>query len=195
MPGNLCLDMAAILDIPEVRQRVSRLSVAEYHRLDEFNENGRRTELIRGIRIEKMSKSPLHRIITSLLYKLFAAQLPSGFSVWKEEPLTLADSEPEPDITVTRGTESDFATSHPKTAELVIEVAVSSPALDRQNASLYAEAGVKEYWIVLGTERRVEVYRQPDGGRYQEMRVVNAGETIECVGLPGVRIQVADLFG
>lgn len=186
--------MAAILDIPEVRQRVSRLSVAEYHRLDEFNENGRRTELIRGILIEKMSKSPLHRTIASLLYKLFSAQLPRGFSVWKEEPLTLADSEPEPDIAVTRGAESDFATSHPTTAELVVEVAVSSATLDRQNAALYAEAGVKEYWIVLGPERRVEVYRQPLNGRYQETRVVGMDETLECVGVPGVRIHVSDLF-
>ena len=41
--------MTSILEIPEVRQRVSQLSVEEYHRLDEFNINGRRTELIRGI--------------------------------------------------------------------------------------------------------------------------------------------------
>jgi hypothetical protein len=47
--------MAAILDIPEVRARLSRLSVDEFHRLDEFNENGRRTELIRGLVIEKIS--------------------------------------------------------------------------------------------------------------------------------------------
>src|SRR5262249_27946062 len=96
--------MSAILEIPEVRQRVSPLSVEEYHRLGEFNENGRRTELIRGIVIEKMSKSPLHRILASRLYNLFLAQLPNGFSVWKEEPLTLSDSEPEPDITVVQGT-------------------------------------------------------------------------------------------
>src|SRR5690349_5199692 len=100
--------MAAILEIPEVRQRLSRLSVEEYHRLDEYNERGRRTELIRGLVIEKMSKSPLHRTITSLLYKLLQSQLPAGYSVWKEEPLTLPDSEPEPDISVTRGTEKDF---------------------------------------------------------------------------------------
>jgi hypothetical protein len=41
---------------------------------------------------------------------------------------------------VVRGSESDFRTAHPKTAELAIEVAVSSPELDRENASLYAEA-------------------------------------------------------
>jgi len=41
--------MAGILELPEVRNRVSPLTVDEYHRLDEFNEKGRRTELIRGI--------------------------------------------------------------------------------------------------------------------------------------------------
>src|SRR5438552_9993877 len=100
--------MAAILEIPEVRQRLSRLSVEEYHRLDEFNENGRRTELIRGFVIEKMSKSPLHRTIASILYDLLAAQIPPGYSVWKEEPLTFVDSEPEPDISVTAGSKRDF---------------------------------------------------------------------------------------
>ena len=108
--------------------------------------------------------------------------------------MTLADSEPEPDIVVTRGNESDFASAHPTTAELVVEVAVSNPALDRQNATLYAEAGVKEYWIVLGPERRVEVYRQLLNGQYKEMRLVGSGETIEVAGLAGVRIQVSGLF-
>ena len=49
---------SGILELREVRQRISPLPVAAYHRLEEFNENGRRTELIRGIVIEKMSKSP-----------------------------------------------------------------------------------------------------------------------------------------
>jgi len=49
---------AEILEIPEVRRRISPLSVEEYHKLGEFNENGKRTELIRGIVIQKMSKPP-----------------------------------------------------------------------------------------------------------------------------------------
>jgi len=79
--------MSAILDIPEVRQRISPLSVEEYHRLDEFNENGRRTELIRGIVIEKISKSPLHRIVASRLYNLFLACLPAGFQYGRKSRL------------------------------------------------------------------------------------------------------------
>ena len=183
--------MTAILEIPEVRQRVSRLSVEEYHRLDEFNENGRRTELIRGIVIEKMTKSPLHSSIGKRLYDTIAAVLPPGFVVRREDPLTLADSEPEPDIAVVQGSERDFFHSHPTTAELVAEISVSSPALDREGAALYAEAGVKEYWIVLAPEKPIEIYRRPEQGRYQEKRLAGMGEVIECAGVPGVRIQVS----
>jgi Uma2 family endonuclease len=187
--------MSAILELPEVRQRVSPLSVEEYHRLGELNEHGRRTELIRGIVIEKISKSPLHSTIVSLLYRIFLSRLPGGFTVRQEQPLTFADSEPEPDISLIRGGERDFSQAHPNTAELVIEVAVWSPALDRENASLYAEAGVKEYWIVLGHEQQVEVFRRPEDGRYQETRLFSVNDILECSSVPGVRIPLAELFG
>ncbi len=186
--------MPAILEIPEVRQRVSPLSVEDYHRLGEFNENGRRTELIRGIIIQKMSKSPLHSAIAKRLYDRIAALLPAGFVVRREDPLTFADSEPEPEIAVVRGTEADLFKAHPKEAELVVEVAVSSPALDRESAFLYAEAGVTEYWIVLGPQHQVEVYRQPAKGRYLEVRLFGEQETLQCVSIPAVRIPVGDLF-
>ena len=54
-----------MLDIPEVRARISPIDVARYRQFPEFNANGRRTELIRGIVIEKMSKSPLNSGIAS----------------------------------------------------------------------------------------------------------------------------------
>jgi Uma2 family endonuclease len=186
--------MAAILEIPEVRRRVSHLTIEEYHRLDEFNENGRRTELIRGIVIEKISKSPQHSKLGKRLYDLLLRLIPTGFIVWREDPLTLADSEPEPDVAVVKGAPEDFDDSHPRTAELVIEVAVSSAALDREMAALYADAGVTEYWIVLAPERQVEVYRRPLNGRYSDKRLYRADETIECVGLPGVRVRVSEIF-
>jgi Uma2 family endonuclease len=185
---------AAILEIPEVRQRVSPLSVEDYHRLAEYNERGKRTELIRGVVIQKTSKSPLHRLIASRLYRRLLAQLPQGFSVWKEEPLTFLDSEPEPDLSVTRGEEGDYAKAHPSSAALVVEIAISSPALDRANAALYAEAGIEEYWIVLGLEHRVEVYRRPDAGQYRETQVHGLEDTLECNSVPGVRLSLRELF-
>jgi Uma2 family endonuclease len=185
---------AAILELPEVRQRISPLSVEEYHRLGEYNERGRRTELICGLIIEKRSKSPLHRLIASRLFRCVLAQVPKGLSVWKEEALTFLDSEPEPDISVTRGEEADYAKAHPTSAALVVEVAISSPALDRANAALYAQAGIEEYWIVLGTERRVEVYRRPQHGQYRDVQVYGPEDTLECASVPTVRLNLHDLF-
>jgi Uma2 family endonuclease len=187
--------MSAILEIPEVRQRVARLSVEQYHRLDEFTENGRRTELIRGIVIKKMSKSPLHSSIAKRLYDRIIKMLPDGFVVRREDPITLADSEPEPDIAVVRGNEAEFFSAHPRTAELVIEVAVSNATLDRENASLYAEAGVKEYWIILGLERKVEIYRQPKNGRYQESEIAGENSLLRCKSVPAVQIKASALWG
>jgi Uma2 family endonuclease len=182
--------VSPILEIPEARQRVSPISVEEYRRLNEFNENGRRTELIRGVVFDKTSKSPLHASVAQALYDYLISVVPKGFTVRHENPLTLRDSEPEPDLAVVRGSKEDFYRVHPSTAELVIEVAVTSPALDRANASIYAEAGVKEYRIVLAHGDEVEIFRQPEGGRYLRREVVPATSKIACESLPGVAIRL-----
>lgn len=186
--------MSSILDLPEVRERVSRISVADYHKMDEFNENGKRTELIRGIVIEKMSKSSLHSWLASRLYRLINGLLPANTFARKEEPLTLSDSEPEPDVSVMSGSEDQCIRGHPNTALLVVEVAVSSVALDRANALLYAEAGVEEYWIVLGREQRVEVYRQPLNGQYLQKDIFSRDQMLPCASVPSIAINLAELF-
>lgn len=183
-----------LLEIPEVRARISPLSVAEYHRLSEYNESGRRTELIRGVVIGKMSKSPLHSSVARRLFKLLEKSLPAHFTLLREDPLTFADSEPEPDLAIVRGDESEFTTRHPTTAALVIEIAVSSAAEDRSLAALYAEAGVEEYWIVLPAERRVEVYRRPEGGTYLDRSVFEGNAMIARVGVPAISIRLSKIF-
>ncbi len=69
-----------------------------------------------------------------------------------------------------------------------------SPALDRLNTALYAEAGIKEYWIVLGTDRKVEVYQYPESGRYGQMRVCEPTDTLESITVPGLKIELPTLF-
>jgi len=174
--------------------RVSPLSVAEYYQLGEFNENGRRTELIRGIVLEKISKPPLHYAMIERVRKVLARQIQPGWLLRQEGPLTLKDSEPEPDLAIARGLEEDFFAAHPATAELAIEIAVTSLEADRIKAEVYAEAGIKEYWIVCPQEKRVEVYRQPKAEGYGDRSVVSAPAMLECAWLPGVRIDLAALF-
>jgi Uma2 family endonuclease len=186
--------MAAILDLPEVRARVSPLSVDAYEALDAMGVLDKRAELIRGMIVQKMPKSPLHcKLIRRIFLYLLALQR-SGWVVFSERPLRLADSMPEPDAMIVRGGESDYDSTHPSSAMLVVEVAVSSAALDRENASLYAEAGVTEYWIVLGVECQIEVHRQPVDGVYRQKRLYSLSETLVCESVPGLQVALADWF-
>ena len=186
--------MSAILEIPEVRARLAPLSVEVYEALTEMGVLDKRAELIRGMIVKKMPKSPLHRKLTKWIYDHCRDQRPAGHVVFQEAPLRLADSEPEPDVMIVRGEGSDFDTAHPRHAVLVVEVAVSSVALDRENASLYAENNVAEYWIVLGEERQIEAYLRPENGVYQQKQVYSIGETVTCRGVPGLRVALAEWF-
>ena len=160
--------------------------MADYHYLPELP-----VELVRGIIIEKASKSPLHSAVSDSLREIFSAQLKPGLVLRAEAPLTAGDSEPEPDLCIVRGTHTDFRAAHPTTAELVVEVAISSLELDRIKAFIYAEAGVKEYWIVRPLEKCVEVHRFPSAGDYTERLTVQSPAVLESSALPGVSVDLA----
>lgn len=184
----------APIEVPNLNRRVHRVTVDFYHQLAELGMVKKRTELIRGVIVNKMSKSPLHSSLLRRLARLLAAVLPPSHLLLQDDPLTLADSEPEPDVSIVRGAEDDFVAKHPTTADLVVEVAVTSLADDRSLATIYAEAGVGEYWIVLGREKCIEVYRNPDSGVYRTKEVAAAGETLVCQTVPGVSIDLDELF-
>jgi len=120
--------------------------------------------------------------------------VPNGFDVRPERPLTLRDSEPEPDISVVRGKPDDWIMEHPKTAHLVVEVAVSSVAVDEGMAEIYAEAGIPEYWLVRPEDRVVDVYREPTNAGYLSKRTLKQADTLECQSIPGVKILVSDIL-
>ena len=113
----------------------------------------------------------------------------------KEDPLTLADSEPEPDIAVVMGEAADFRRAHPSAAVLVIEVAVRTEETDREKASIYAEAGIGEYWLVLAEKGSIEIFSQPADGKYSKAQVVHRGEVAVSQSLSELRVDVGELLG
>ncbi|WP_184342742.1 Uma2 family endonuclease [Prosthecobacter vanneervenii] len=185
--------MVPILSQPAFQQRALPLSVAAWHQMIDKGLAPERAELIRGVIIEKMSKSFLHTRLADALVELLRNAVGGLFWVRQEAPLTFKDSEPEPDISIVEGRRDDYQ-AHPVTARLVVEVSVSSLQVDREMASVYAEAEVAEYWIVNAAERCLEVYRDPVEGRYQSQQRVTEGEVLECGVLSGVSVKVAELF-
>jgi len=97
------LVMSAILDLPEVRARVSRLSVEAYEVLTEKGLLDKREELIRGLIVRKTLKSPLHCKLIRRIYRDFLVFERDGLFAFQQAPLRLADSMPEPDAMIVRG--------------------------------------------------------------------------------------------
>ena len=186
--------MLDILEVPLVRRQVVPISVATYHAMAAQGLVDKRTELLRGVIVEKMSKSPLHASIVRRLFRLVTKAAGPNDLVLKEDPITTIDSEPEPDVAVVAGHEDDFRCSHPQRALLVIEVAVSSIAIDREKASIYAGAGVGEFWLVLPESASIEVHTAPRDGVYAERKIFTGGDTLLSQALPALRVSLGKLF-
>ncbi|MSU51188.1 MAG: Uma2 family endonuclease [Opitutus sp.] len=183
-----------MLELPSVRQRVAPISVEAYHVFLNLGEAAQRTELLRGTIVGKMTKSPSHASVVRQLYEIISVEMKPGMIAQKEDPLTLADSEPEPDIAVVMGNPRDFRTEHPSRALLVIEVAERTEETDREKAAIYAEAGVNEYWLVLAERGVIEIFTQPVEGKYGDTRVLQRGDVAESRVLPNLRVELDALF-
>jgi len=185
--------MVSLLTHPEFQRRIMPLSVKAWHGMIAQGLAPDRGELIRGVIVEKMSKSILHAKLVSRLLRWLQSALNESYWVRQEAPLTLADSEPEPDVSVVIGGEESHEV-HPHTAALVVEGSVTTLAEDREMISLYAEADVSEFWIVNAHLRSIEVYRQPSGSGYAVSERVGPGQVLRCGTLPEVEIDLDALF-
>ena len=145
-----------------------RFSVDQYHaiiRAGILTEDDP-VELLEGWLVTKMPKNPKHRVVTRLIRQALENLVAPGWYVDTQEPLTTADSEPEPDVMVVRGETRRYLDRHPgpQDVPLVIEVADSSLQRDRTlKKRLYAAAGILVYWIVNLIDNQIEVYTDPSG--------------------------------
>lgn len=184
-----------------------RFTVEQYHEMIEagiLGENDR-IELIEGNVLQMSPKGPRHVFAVQELLAKLAPLLPVGWHARCQDPLTLSDSEPEPDIAVVRGARNDYATRHPgpEDSGLVIEVADASVELDRTiKQRVYAAAGIPTYLLINLAQRQAEIFTQPQGataGRpasYLSQRIVNEQGFVEIL-LAGQRlgeIRVGDLM-
>jgi Uma2 family endonuclease len=183
-----------LVRLPAKSPQVWPLSVSAYHALGQMGLIPEPTELLYGSIFKKMSKSPLHSALVQRLLRLLREQLPGDCFVRQEQPLTCVDSEPEPDLAVIRGREEDFWDTHPTTAELVVEVAVTSREYDRTKTRAYAQAGVKEFWLVIGPEQQIEVFRTPVAGQFTSTCVLGVTNELTAETLPGIRLSPSQLF-
>lgn len=176
-------------------------TVEQYHEMIEhgiFKED-EPIELIRGEVIRKLPIGNPHAATVNRLNRLLAKCIQDDAMLSIQNPIWLGDSEPEPDVAILIYREDLYASRRPGAADvlLLIEVADSSLAYDRDiKGSVYAEAGIREYWIVNLNRSTVEVYLDPQpDGRFATVITARSGETLAPLQVAGLTIDVNTILG
>jgi Uma2 family endonuclease len=199
----LCGDVV----ITGARVRPFRWTLDDYEQLIALGLlEGKHVELIQGEILIMASMGEPHALT---IMQLNYALLPhfnrgTGVHLRIQMPLALPalTSEPEPDIAIVVIDTPTNEAGRPTSASLIIEVAESSLAYDRdRKGPLYAAAGIQEYWLVNLPERCLEVYRQcmPDaasfsGWRYQERQRLRDSDQVTPLVTTAVVIAVDALL-
>src|SRR5215510_12001809 len=176
--------------------RTRRWTRAEYDHLIDIGvfRPEERLELLGGDLVVREPQNSAHYTAIGLAEDALRAVLPQGWLVRSQGPI-------EPDVTVAPGDRRSYS-RHPARSALVVEVAESRLAFDRDHkGSLYARSGLADYWIVNLVDRVLEVYRRPVpdpaasfGWRYASKDMLRAGSSVELLAVPGARVLVRDLL-
>ncbi len=180
---------------------VARLSIDDYNRIIETGVfDGRRVEFIEG-RIYEMA--PIgddheHAVDELTEWSVFSVAK-AGVRVRIQETLGLAmlESVPQPDVAWIDREALQRRRSRPQAEDvlLVVEVADSSVGYDLgKKASLYAAAGIRDYWVVDCPKRRVVVHREPGSSGFGSLQEFSGSESVSPLCRPEVSLAVERLF-
>lgn len=164
---------------------------------------GERVELIEGVVVRMPPQRSGHTVGTYLTEHALLAIFGEGFMVRAQFPLALdVATVPEPDVAVVVGNARDYVEAHPSSAVLVVEVAEATLVYDRgEKASLYARAGIPDYWVLNLVDRQLEVCREPSplpgepfGHGYRQRTILFPEDSVSPLAAPGASVRVADLL-
>ena len=79
---------------------------------------------------------------------------------------------------------------------LLIEVSDSTLPFDRDiKIKLYAEAGVREAWLVNLIDETVEQYSSPENGRYGTVLTSKRGDRIDSAFVESLSVTAEEILG
>jgi Uma2 family endonuclease len=180
--------------------RTRRFTADEYHRMGQVGilSEDDRVELIDGEVLAMTPIGPRHAASVDRCTRTFTLAAGDDAIVRVQGPVRLnLYTEPEPDVVLLRPRADFYAEAHPSPADilLVVEVADSSIDYDRSvKQYLYAQSGVREYWLVDLNENVLVRHASPEDGAYRIVERVERDTRVAPVLLPRCVIRASDLF-
>jgi Uma2 family endonuclease len=158
---------------------LAKWSIDDYHRMVETGIlRDRHVELLVGEIVEMSPETPIHYNTAKRGAKYLEELLLGKADVRFNGPITLSDSEPEPDLAIVRLPESSYNDRHPLPEDIfwIVEVAMTSLKKDLDiKAVIYATAGIQEYWVLDLSAKQMIVFRNPQNGKYVEEFTIEEG--------------------
>lgn len=175
---------------------LTKWSVADYQHMRDLGIlDHRRCELINGEIWDMVPEGEFHRFVNHRGVNYLRDMMKGEAEVFEAHPITLAESEPEPDISIIRLPDTLYLQHHPYPEDIywLVEVADSTLAYDlNTKRKLYAEAGIAEYWVIDVAGREMTMFRDLRDGDYSTQNVASDG--IVCpVAFPDISIEVRQL--
>jgi len=156
-------------------------------------------EIIDGYLIDKMSIGSKRAGTVNRLNQTLVFLLGGKAVVAVQNPIHIDDyNEPEPDIAMLKPREDFYTESLPAPQDvlLLIEVSDSTLEYDRDiKRTLYAEAGIAEFWLVNLKENTVERYSSPKNGNYRLAEILEVGETIKAGTIENLELKIEEVLG
>ncbi len=156
----------------------------------------KKVELIAGEIIEMTPEKPFHRRVTFKIADYFREKLRGKAIIFEAHPITLFDSEPEPDIIIAKLPLELYDNRHPypEDIELLIEVSDTTLKYDLETKQkLYALAKIKEYWVIDIKNSQFVIFQQPENNRYLK-QIKLTEKVISPLAFPHIKIDSDKVF-
>ncbi len=154
-------------------------SIDEWHKLIELGVfQDKSVELLNGEIIE-MSPEGIPHSYTNLSVADYLREILTSKAVISEShPITLKNSEPEPDIAVIRLPKTIYAQHHPYPEDIYWLIEVSKTTLQYDlttKAEVYAQNNIQEYWVIDLVNKQLIVHTQPKDNSYSQIVEYQSG--------------------
>ncbi len=174
-----------------------RWSIEEWHELVNSGLlEGKSVEFLEGEIIEVSPEGVEHRYTNSNVVKYLRTVLNNLAEIQESHPITLDNSEPEPDVAVVRLPETIYRTHHPYPQDIYWLIEISNRTLKtdlNQKKITYARNGIPEYWIIDLVNKKLIVHTQIQNNDYAQVNEYTTG-TVSPLAFPQIAIALDRLL-
>jgi len=172
---------------------LAKWTVQDYHKMISTGIfNDRNLELLAGEIVEMSPESPLHYYQAQTNVNYLQSLLQNKAHIRFNGPITLSDSEPEPDLAIVKNPPERYINHHPYQEEILWLIEVSQSTLNydlSEKKRTYAKNNIEEYWIIDLRNTQLYVFRNPVGEGYQLESIFTEG-ILTSLAFPDIKISV-----